>query len=57
VSAIRGKGFEHIQGSGVMQTKDDPREPDILKKTHEIKVAMSSLGSRLECGDEREILY
>lgn len=29
----------------------------ILKKTHEIKVAMSRFGSRLECGDEREILY
>ena len=40
-----------------MQTENDPREPVIKEKTHEIKVAMRSLGSRLENGDKMEILY
>lgn len=50
-------GFEPIQGSDAMQTENDPCEPVIEKKTHEIKVAMRSLGSRLESSDKTEILY
>jgi hypothetical protein len=40
-----------------MQIKDDPFEPEIERKTQEIKSAMGSLGARLERGDESELLY
>src|SRR5678815_279387 len=42
-------------GDPFMQTQDDALEID--KKTHEIKLAMGNLGSRLESGDDSEILY
>jgi hypothetical protein len=40
-----------------MQIKDDQFEPEIGKKTQEIKSAMGRLGARLERGDESELLY
>lgn len=40
-----------------MQTEDDQLEVEIDRNTNEIKLAMSGLGSRLECGDELEILH